>query len=169
MGSAMQQFEYKVVPAPVRGEKVKGARRTPERFAHALGALMNQLARDGWEYLRADTLPCEERTGLTGKTTTFQNMLVFRRALTAALPIPDGAQASAHAPVLRRDHSGTNGTSPDHEAEPTVPSRPAGQPVLVADASDVPEARIAAFARTNGASLRPVSSTDEADVPRPPS
>jgi len=34
--------------------------------------------------MRADTLPVEERVGLTGRTTTFQHMLVFRRALAVA-------------------------------------------------------------------------------------
>ncbi len=75
----MQSFEYKVVPAPRRGEKARGAKTTAERFAHALSQLMNTMAQQGWEYVRADTLPCEERVGLTGKATAFQNMLVFRR------------------------------------------------------------------------------------------
>lgn len=88
----MQQFEYKVVPAPQRGEKVRGAKTTAERFAVALMSVMNTLGRDGWEYLRADTLPCEERVGLTGKSSSFLHMLVFRRTLplthatTAELP-----------------------------------------------------------------------------------
>jgi hypothetical protein len=90
----MQTYEYKVVPAPVRGEKERGARTVPERFGVALGNLMNAMARDGWEYLRADTLPCEERVGLTGRTTQFQNMLVFRRSLApldTALPAVSAA------------------------------------------------------------------------------
>jgi hypothetical protein len=80
----MQQFEYKVVPAPTRGEKVRGAKTTAERFAAALMAVMNDLGRDGWEYLRADTLPCEERVGLTGKSSSFLHMLVFRRQVAPA-------------------------------------------------------------------------------------
>ena len=76
----MQTFEYKVVPAPAKGEKARGLRSTGERFANAMSHLMNDLAAEGWEYLRADTLPCEERTGLRGRATTFQNVLVFRRA-----------------------------------------------------------------------------------------
>lgn len=75
----MQRYEYKVVPAPPRGDKVRGARTTAERFAAAMMTVMNDLGRDGWEYLRADTLPCEERVGLTGKASSFQHMLVFRR------------------------------------------------------------------------------------------
>lgn len=77
----MTQFEYKVVPAPVRGEKVRGAKTTEERFAATLADVMNTLGRDGWDYVRADTLPCEERVGLTGRKTAFVNMLVFRRVI----------------------------------------------------------------------------------------
>lgn len=80
----MAQFEYKVVAAPLRGEKVRGAKTTPERFAQALMTVMNDLGREGWEYLRADTLPCEERVGFTGRQTTFQHMLVFRREIVLA-------------------------------------------------------------------------------------
>ena len=80
----MTLYEYKVIPAPVRGEKVRGAKTSADRFAVALSGVMNSLARDGWEYLRAETLPCEERVGFTGKTTVFQNMLIFRRLIAAA-------------------------------------------------------------------------------------
>lgn len=85
----MTGFEYKVVPAPTRGLKAKGIKGTAARFAHALQAVMNDLGAAGWEYQRTDTLPVEERQGLTGKTTTFQNMLVFRRVLeTVAQDVP---------------------------------------------------------------------------------
>jgi len=77
----MAKFEYKVVPAPKRGTKAKGLRSTEDRFAHALEDAMNTLGADGWQYLRADILPCEERSGLTGRTTTYQSLLVFCREL----------------------------------------------------------------------------------------
>ncbi len=77
----MQRFEFKVIPAPKRGEKARGVKSTEDRFALALTMLMNQLGAEGWDYVRADALPCEERAGLTGTKTTFQNMLVFRRVL----------------------------------------------------------------------------------------
>ncbi len=73
------RYEYKVVPAPPRGEKIKGVKGAEARFAMTIEALMNDQAADGWEYLRADTLPSEERHGLTNTTTTFRNLLVFRR------------------------------------------------------------------------------------------
>lgn len=77
----MTQYEYRVVPAPVRGIKAKGARTPEDRFAHALAEVMNAFGADGWDYVRCDTLPSEERSGLTGRTTVYRNMLVFRRAL----------------------------------------------------------------------------------------
>ncbi len=89
----MLRYEYKIVPAPRRGEKAKGVKTTPDRFAYALAQLMNQLGQDGWEYQRADTLPCDERVGLTGTKTTFQSLLVFRRAL------PEVAEAAPPAPA----------------------------------------------------------------------
>lgn len=87
----MPRYEYKVVPAPRRGEKARGLRTTEERFAQALTTLMNSLGREGWDYVRADTLPVDERTGLTGTKTSFQNMLVFRRQIeemSADAPAP---------------------------------------------------------------------------------
>ena len=83
----MQRFEYKVIPAPKKGEKAKGVRSSEDRFAYAMAHVMNDLGRDGWEYLRADTLPCEERVGLTGSKTTYQTLLVFRRAADAEAPM----------------------------------------------------------------------------------
>ncbi len=77
----MQRFEYKVIPAPTKGEKTRAAKTTADRFGVALTNLMNELGSDGWDYVRADTLPCEERVGFTGSKSTFQNMLVFRRVL----------------------------------------------------------------------------------------
>ncbi|GKY88547.1 DUF4177 domain-containing protein [Sinisalibacter aestuarii] len=72
-------FEYKVVPAPTRGKKAKGVKTAADRFARALAETINAEAAEGWEYIRTDTLPAEERQGLTGRTTVFQNMLIFRR------------------------------------------------------------------------------------------
>lgn len=88
----MQRYEYKVSPAPKRGRKGKGVKGTEAQFANALTLLMNEAAAEGWEYLRTDTLPCEERQGLTGRVTVFQNMLVFRRPLEAAEEAPAPAE-----------------------------------------------------------------------------
>ncbi|MEN8894961.1 MAG: DUF4177 domain-containing protein [Yoonia sp.] len=96
----MSQYEYKVVPAPTKGLKSKGVKTSQDRFANALETTINTLGADGWEYQRTDTLPCEERSGLTGRVTTFQNMLVFRRAVVTeevAAPVAEEPAAAATA------------------------------------------------------------------------
>ncbi|MBC7138053.1 MAG: DUF4177 domain-containing protein [Defluviimonas sp.] len=118
----MQRYEYRVIIAPNRGEKVRGLKTTGERFAHAMTELMNDMARDGWEYVRADTLPCEERSGLTSRTTTYQNLLTFRRlaAETAAVDMPKALAAPEAAP----------GPAPEPAPAPPAPPAPAqGSPL----------------------------------------
>lgn len=80
------RYEYKVLPAPTRGKRARKVKSVEGRFANALELMMNELGQDGWEYVRTDTLPCEKREGFRGKTTIYQNMLVFRR------PLDQGAQ-----------------------------------------------------------------------------
>jgi hypothetical protein len=96
----MQRYEYKVVAAPTTGIKsqVTG---TPEgRFAEALQILMNGIAADGWEYLRAECLPSTERSGLTAKTTRHRHVLVFRRVIVPA-SAPEAPETKTEpAPVL---------------------------------------------------------------------
>ncbi|MCF6317438.1 MAG: DUF4177 domain-containing protein [Marinosulfonomonas sp.] len=132
----MSQYEYKVVPAPKKGLKGKGIKGTEDRFANALMTAMNELGAEGWEYQRSDTLPCEERSGIIGKSTTFQNMLVFRREVlveaemadTVEVEIAAVAAVAAVAPVavapetITQTHppllNGTAGT--DHGNAPTL-------------------------------------------------
>lgn len=73
-------IEYTAIPAPTRGEKAKDAKTPTDRYALALTAELNRMAADGWEYVRADVLPSEERSGLTGRATVYHNLLIFRRA-----------------------------------------------------------------------------------------
>ena len=84
----MLKFEYKVVPAPTRGLRAKGVKGAEAKFAHALEAVMNEYGAQGWEYQRTDTLPSEERKGLTGRVTHMRHMLVFRRELMEKVDHP---------------------------------------------------------------------------------
>lgn len=94
----MTQFEYKVVPAPLRSKRIKGVRGNEARFAHTLGELMNTLGTEGWQYLRADILPSEERKGLFRRHTVMRNMLVFRRPLTTEATIAETTAPKAAIP-----------------------------------------------------------------------
>lgn len=102
----MQRHEYKVIPAPRRGTKSREAKTNEDRFALTLSNVMNELGRDGWEYVRSETLPTEERAGFMKTRVVEQTMLIFRRvqdrpaALAATLtevaaPKPIAAEAPA--------------------------------------------------------------------------
>ena len=100
----MQTYEYKVVPAPNRPKRIKGVKGNPARFAGVLTEAMNELAADGWEYLRSDSLPVEEKPGiLKGRIENYHTVLVFRRAVAApesdteSVPV---APVAVAAPVL---------------------------------------------------------------------
>jgi hypothetical protein len=105
-------YEYKVVAAPTRGEKARGVKTGVDRFAHALQVLMNTLGRDGWDYVRADTLPCEERTGFTGRTTVYHNVLVFRRALASVTDAATPGTSAETAAPPRLTAAGPFGEAP---------------------------------------------------------
>lgn len=111
----MPRYEYRVIPAPQRAEKARGLKTTADRFAHTLTEILNRLGAEGWEYQRADTLPCEERSGLTGRVTQYQTLLTFRRE-TAESALPAMTRAAAQAqPVV---------------AQPVVAPAPAPAPTL---------------------------------------
>ena len=114
----MAGYEYSVVPAPTKGVKAKGVKTPEERFAYALQTVMNEKGAEGWEYQRTDTLPAIERSGLTGSTTNWRHVLVFRRAITETDQLAEikeeisaSAPPAAPVPVVNLD-----------------PERPAGQP-----------------------------------------
>ncbi len=75
----MTIYEYKVVPAPAKGARARGLKGPGARLAHGFETLLNEMARDGWEFQRAETLPSEERQGLIHSSTGFRTFLVFRR------------------------------------------------------------------------------------------
>lgn len=129
----MQQYEYSVMPAPARGEKARGARTGAERFAYALTVEINRMAENGWEYIRAETLPCEERSGLTSRTTVYHNVLVFRRRLPSLATVqePEAAPTAPPAPLAETSAAASG---------PAVESRPA----LHADLDDPGAAPVAA-------------------------
>lgn len=79
-------FEYTVIAAPERGQKSKSAKSATDRYALALTQELNRKAADGWDFIRAETLPSEERSGLTGRQVVYHNVLVFRRAAKPPQP-----------------------------------------------------------------------------------
>jgi hypothetical protein len=113
-------YEYKVVPAPARAAKVRGLKTTGERFSHALTEVLNDLGAEGWEYLRSETLPCEERKGWFGGTrTSTQIVLIFGRLLPAA-------RSATAQPALRAETA-----QPALRAEAVAQTAAAAEPVAL--------------------------------------
>ena len=77
--SHMPQFEYKVVPAPKRANKARGIRGQDARFSQTLEEILNDMATDGWEYIRADSMTVESGGMLRGSKSQQKTMLIFRR------------------------------------------------------------------------------------------
>ena len=136
----MPVYEYKVVPAPARGEKARGVKGPEARFAYALECVMNEMAEGGWEFLRSETLPSEERSGLTQTVTQWRNVLVFRKARAddASLFQPRRLEAPRPAP-LPRPVDMSAGTEP--EAETDTAEEPAINAALRARAEALRAAR----------------------------
>jgi len=132
------QYEYKVVPAPRRGVKAKGVKSNEERFAFAIETVMNDLAKDGWDYVRTDILPAEEREGLMGKTTVFQNLMVFRRGLETALEAPTVAAAFAEPEIENpQPQEPIDETPPSPAPERVEPVLAQPQPSVARSGSDI--------------------------------
>jgi hypothetical protein len=76
----MTYYDYKVVPAPKRAKRVKGVHGVEDLFALTLTEAINEVARQGWEYVRAEHMPAESPGGwFRGASTGEQTVLVFRR------------------------------------------------------------------------------------------
>ena len=116
----MQAYEYKVVPAPAKGTKAKGIKTPEARFANSIEILLNEMAAEGWEFLRTELLPSEERSGLTGSTTNWRNVMVFRRPSAAEqaedASQKDGADASPPMPEFRHSEPPLTAAAGDPEA-----------------------------------------------------
>lgn len=117
----MQQYEYLALPAPRRGNKIKGLKTPAERFAHAVTALMNDVAAEGWEFWRTECLPSEERKGFTGTSVVENHLMIFRRLSAEAL----AEQVAATEPVYPAAPAPIAG--PERRAEPMFLERPAGE------------------------------------------
>lgn len=127
----MQRFEYRVVPAPQKGVKAKGLKDPDARFAEALARTMNEMAAEGWEYQRAETLPCTESRGwFSGNApTVYRNLLVFRRAVPAAQAAEPAAAPEPAVAAPAPDHSGA--AAPDQ-----LPSPPPALPPAAAQTEE---------------------------------
>ncbi|SES15320.1 hypothetical protein SAMN04490244_106159 [Tranquillimonas rosea] len=78
------RYEYRVIAAPKAAPKAKGVKGVDERFALAMAEAINNEAAAGWEYVRAESLPCAASGGFLSRKKreeTMQHMLIFRRQI----------------------------------------------------------------------------------------
>jgi hypothetical protein len=134
----MSYFEYKVIPAPRRVKRVKGLHDPSELFAHTLTDAINEQAREGWEYVRAESLTAETPKGwLRRSSEEDQSVLVFRRERetlgprVAAVhePAPERRAAPAEPPAPEPSVFGDRSRAPAPRREPTLgPATPPPAP-----------------------------------------
>lgn len=75
----MARYEYKTVSAPTRGEKARGLNSAEDRLAAAFERLLNRMAAEGWEFLRTERLPAEEKSAFGRATSIEAHLVIFRR------------------------------------------------------------------------------------------
>lgn len=132
----MSSHEYRVIPAPRRPIRAKGARKPEERFARSVEAVMNRMAKEGWEFVRSDTLPHERKSGWFGRReTVFETLLVFRRLEGAeraapAMPPPVALQPPSFlaAPSAEAPQAAVPAPAATRFTPPPAPPRPANVP-----------------------------------------
>lgn len=145
----MTRYTYKVIPAPAKGRKASGVKGAEARFAHGLEEAINELAAQGWDYLRADILPSEERQGLTSTATVYRSVLVFRRlAQEAETAQPHPASARAAPPLTARPPERT--APPEEAGAEAAEAERADEPRPVPEDGETATAKDAADAEVDG-------------------
>ncbi|HLS58839.1 MAG TPA: DUF4177 domain-containing protein [Paracoccaceae bacterium] len=148
------EYEYRVVPAPRRLRKIKGVRSTPELFATTLTDAINAEARQGWEYVRSESMTAEGPSGwLRRGRIVEETMMIFRRPRPST---PQLRGAGATEPLLARTPAGH-----DRTPESVVPplsgaGRTAGREAAPAPVVPGAERNRPAASEARGDSLRPM-------------
>jgi len=126
----MAYYDYKVIPAPRRVKRLRGVHEAAELFAHTLTEAINEHAREGWEYVRAESLTAETPRGWFRRPAEEdQTVLVFRRERESLGP----RIAAVHEapPAERHSAPETERAEPNIFAERrTPPSAPRREPGL---------------------------------------
>ncbi len=120
-------FEYKVVGAPEKARRRRGAKTGSERLAMAFEEVLQAEAIDGWEYVRTDVVPVTERAGWFSRSREVTRaVMVFRRPLEAAWrrPGPEERARKTEAPAPRREPATNPELRPIGGSEPKVSADP---------------------------------------------
>lgn len=87
----MTKFEFRAIPCPERALRQRDLPAGADAFCETLSAAINDLAGEGWDYVRAETIEVKTRRGFRTRKAD-RTFLVFRREiepLFAARPATD--------------------------------------------------------------------------------
>lgn len=77
----MERYEYRLEAVPTKSKRYKGLPKSDDAFALTVSDAINDLAKDGWEFFRIETMNETCRAGLFGTKTVSRDYMVYRRAL----------------------------------------------------------------------------------------
>lgn len=120
-------FEYKVIGAPEKTRRRRGAKTGSERLAVAFEEVLQAEAVDGWEYVRTDVVPVTERAGwFSHSREVSRAVMVFRRPLEAVWrrPGPDERARQTESAAPRREPAMNPELRPVGGSEPKLSADP---------------------------------------------
>ena len=74
----MRRYEYKVVPVPEKCLSSKDAAAADDPAAFTVEVVLNDMAVEGWIYIRTDRMTMQ-KAGILGQKDVSRDMMVFRR------------------------------------------------------------------------------------------
>ena len=77
----MERYEYRLEAVPTKSKRYKGLPKSEDAFALTVTDEINDLAKDGWEFFRIETINETRRAGLFGTKTETHEYMMYRRAL----------------------------------------------------------------------------------------
>lgn len=84
----MSVYEFKLVPAPLRPVQKKVRSSAEDGFCVTLTEMVNDMAADGWEYVRCESLPGPSRGWKFWKPREERQVFVFRRLRDDSFLLP---------------------------------------------------------------------------------
>ena len=100
----MTTYQYKTVAAPRKLKRVKGVKGADALAAHHVEEAIAVEAADGWEYVRTDRFPIEEKNGMFSRPQVSERaVMIFRKEIVqqvamAAQPVQPASQPVQPAP-----------------------------------------------------------------------
>lgn len=93
----MTKYEFRAVPCPQRAQRHQNMPKGADAFSETLTDAINDLAGDGWDYVRTDAVTVQTR-GLFRRRSESREFLVFRREARALIPARPSVGQSTDVP-----------------------------------------------------------------------